>query len=84
MAGSGNTNNKEKEIKAKEVKKKNSKVKAFFRGVWSELKKVHWPTKKQLVTYTGVVIVAVLLMAIAISVFDWAISSIVELLLGLG
>ena len=78
MAGSGNTNNKEKE-----VKKKNGKVKAFFKGVWSELKKVHWPTKKQLVTYTGVVIVAVLIMAIAISAFDWAISSIVELLLGL-
>ena len=81
MAGAGNTNN--KEVKAKEAKKKNGKVKAFFRGVWSELKKVHWPTKKQLVTYTGVVIVAVLVMAIAISVFDWAISSIIELILGL-
>lgn len=83
MAGAGNTNNKEKEVKAKETKKKNSKVKSFFRGVWAELKKVHWPTKKQLVTYTGVVIVAVLVMAIAISVFDWAISSIIELILGL-
>ena len=51
MAVSGNNNNKEKEIKTKEkeAKRKNSKVKAFFRGVWSELKKVHWPTKKQLV-----------------------------------
>ena len=85
MAVSGNNNNKEKEIttKEKEAKRKNSKVKAFFRGVWSELKKVHWPTKKQLVTYTGVVIVAVLVMAIAISVFDWAISSVIELLLSL-
>lgn len=85
MAVSGNNNNKEKEIKTKEkkAKRKNSKVKAFFRGVWSELKKVHWPTKKQLVTYTGVVIVAVLVMAIAISVFDWAISSVIELLLSL-
>ena len=85
MAVSGNNNNKEKEIKTKEkeAKIKNSKVKAFFRGVCSELQKVHWPTKKQLVTYTGVVIVAVLVMAIAISVFDWAISSVIELLLSL-
>ncbi len=85
MAAAGNNkdNNKEKELKAKDAKKKNSRVKSFFRGVWSELKKVHWPTKKQLVTYTGVVILAVLVMALAISVFDWAISSIIELLLGL-
>lgn len=59
------------------------RIKAFFKGVWSELKKVHWPSKKQLASYTGVVIVTVLVMAIAISVFDWVISSLIELVLGL-
>jgi preprotein translocase subunit SecE len=48
-----------------------SRVKAFFKGVLSELKKVHWPTKQELIRYTGVVIVTVLLMALAISFFDW-------------
>jgi len=67
----------------KKSKKQTGKFKAFFRGVWSELKKVHWPSKKQLATYTGVVIVTVLFMAIAISLFDWVISSLLELLLRL-
>lgn len=64
-------------------KKQTGKFKAFFRGVWSELKKVHWPSRKQLVTYTGVVIVTVVMMALAISLFDWVISSLLELLLSL-
>lgn len=64
-------------------KKQNSKMKVFFRGVWSELKKVHWPSKKQLATYTGVVLVAVLALSLVISLFDWVISSLVQLLLGL-
>ncbi len=54
--------------------KKRGRLKGFFKGVWSELKKVHWPSKKQLVTYTGVVIVAVLIMSLAISLFDWLLS----------
>jgi preprotein translocase subunit SecE len=64
-------------------KKKSGRLKAFFKGVWSELKKVHWPSKKQLATYTGVVIVTVLVMAVAISIFDWVISSLLELILSL-
>ena len=64
-------------------KQQRGRLKTFFKGVWSELKKVHWPSKKQLATYTGVVLVAVLALSLAISLFDWIISSIVELLLGL-
>ena len=58
-------------------------IKSFFKGVWSELKKVHWSNKKELIKYTGVVIVTVAGFAVVISAFDWIISSIVELLLGL-
>lgn len=46
------------------------KSKKFLRGVWSELKKVHWPDKKQLATYTGVVFVAVSLVAVMIWIID--------------
>jgi preprotein translocase subunit SecE len=63
--------------------KKKGRMKAFFRGVWSELKKVHWPSAKQLVSYTGVVILTVLAMSAAISLFDWIFSSLIKLLLNI-
>ena len=72
-----------KDYSDKATKKKSGRIKSFFKGVLAELKKVHWPTKKQLVNYTGVVIVTVVLMALAISVFDWVISTILEWALGL-
>jgi len=72
-----------RENNARTSRRRPGRMKGFFKGVWSELKKVHWPTKKQLATYTGVVIFAVLIMAIAISVFDLAISSLFEWMLGL-
>ena len=46
------------------------RVKNFFRSVWAELKKVHWPTKKQLITYTGVVLGTVLVMALLLWIVD--------------
>ena len=65
-----------------EKKKVSNKLKGFFRGVWSELKKVHWPDRKQLITYTGVVVVFVLIVSLAISALDWLFSSLVRLVLG--
>jgi preprotein translocase subunit SecE len=43
------------------------------------LKKVHWPTKKELITYTEVVLVAVVVIAAAI----WVVDSIIAGLFGL-
>ena len=57
------------------------RLKGFFRGVWSELKKVHWPDRKQLITYTGVVVVFVLVVSLAISALDWIFNNLVALLL---
>ncbi|CEP69605.1 Preprotein translocase subunit SecE [Moorella glycerini] len=42
----------------------------FFRGSWTELKKVHWPSRKELVTYTSVVLVSVLIVAALLWLFD--------------
>lgn len=50
--------------------KRANKVKGFFRGVWTELKKVHWPNKKQIVNYTCIVLVCIFAMALAIYVVD--------------
>ena len=36
--------------------KKKFSIKEYFRGIKIELKKVIWPTKGELISYTGVVI----------------------------
>ena len=43
----------------------------FFRQVVAELRKVIWPTRKELVTYTVVVIVFVTIMAAIVAVMDF-------------
>ncbi len=44
----------------------------FVRQVAAELRKVIWPTRKELVTYTGVVIVFVVIMGVIVAMFDLA------------
>ena len=50
--------------------KKKSRVVTFFKEVKSELKKVVWPSKKQLINNTLIVIAAVLIIGVVIWVFD--------------
>jgi preprotein translocase subunit SecE len=45
-------------------------IKRLYRGVISELKKVHWPTKKEITTYTVVVMVAVAIVGTGIWLAD--------------
>lgn len=42
----------------------------YFKGVKSELKKVIWPTKKDMTKYTTVVITTCIISTIAIWLFD--------------
>ncbi len=44
----------------------------FYRQVVAELRKVIWPTRKELITYTSVVLVFVLIMVAVVAVFDFA------------
>ncbi|WP_366923277.1 preprotein translocase subunit SecE [Metallumcola ferriviriculae] len=67
--------------KTKENKSFVEKTGKFFRGVWSELKKVHWPNRKQLVTYTGVVLAATLMVAALIWVADSILSFLLDFIL---
>ena len=43
----------------------------FYRQVVAELRKVIWPTRKELITYTSVVIVFVLMVIAYVSVLDF-------------
>jgi preprotein translocase subunit SecE len=55
----------------------------FLQSVWVELKKVHWPDRKQIIAYSSVVLLTVIVVAFLIWIADIAISWLVQLLLGL-
>jgi len=55
---------------AAKTKKSGNKITRFFKEVKSELKKVTWPSKKQVTRNTLVVIAAVILIGIVIWVLD--------------
>ncbi|MEN9381103.1 MAG: hypothetical protein RIR99_937 [Actinomycetota bacterium] len=54
-----------------------ARVGLFYRQVLSELKKVVWPTRKQLTTYTAVVLVFVLFIIAVVSLLDLVLTKIV-------
>ncbi|NLO96507.1 MAG: preprotein translocase subunit SecE [Peptococcaceae bacterium] len=54
----------------------------YFREVWLELKKVHWPNRSQLLTYTAVVLVAVGICAVLIWIVDSGLTYALSTLLG--
>jgi len=55
----------------------------FLRDVRTELRKVIWPTRKQTVNYTLVVLFAVVFVSALIAVTDAAFSTIIRRLLGI-
>ena len=52
----------------------------FVREVRSELKKVVWPTKKELVNYTVAVFIAVILISVIIGIVDTVFAELFKLL----
>ncbi|BCJ87354.1 preprotein translocase subunit SecE [Effusibacillus dendaii] len=58
-------------------------VVSFFRDAWGELKRVRWPNRKELFSYTVVVITTCIVMALVIFLFDLGISELLHLI-GLG
>lgn len=62
-----------------DVEKKS--VGKFLRSVAIEMKRVSWPTKKELIRYTWVVLGTVAFMAVFFAVVDLGISELVRLVL---
>lgn len=54
-------------------------VRKFLRGAYNELKKVHWPTRREVTVYTIVVLVAVVAVGLMIWLFDSILSFIMQL-----
>ena len=69
---------------AEKVKKENifQKIGKFFKSTKSEFKKVTWPTKKQLLNNTAIVITALVLIGLVIFGLDSLFSSLSKLILG--
>lgn len=88
--------NTEKEAKAvatkteKPVKKKDKNKKPNFfvrfgrkiKEIFSELKKVSWPTFDKIVKSTGVVLVVVLIFIVVVTAIDSGLSALLKLLVG--
>ena len=54
-----------------------ARVGLFYRQILSELKKVVWPTRKQLSTYTAVVLVFVMFIIAVVSLIDLVLTKLV-------
>jgi preprotein translocase subunit SecE len=54
-----------------------ARIGLFYRQVVSELVKVVWPTRKQLTTYTAVVMIFVTFIIAVVSLFDLVITKVV-------
>ena len=72
-----------KETKTKKPVAKNAvkKRSSYFKGVWAELKKVNWPNRKELLTYTTVVVGTIFASALLIYLADTVIAAILRVLI---
>jgi preprotein translocase subunit SecE len=69
--------------RGREVKKPlPARISLFYRQVIAELRKVIWPTRKELVTYTTVVIAFVCVVILYVTVLDFGFSKAVFAVFG--
>ena len=74
---------KQKEVKKTKKKDKKpgffSKLGGKIKGIFSELKKVNWPTFGKVVSQTGIVIAVVVIFLVIITAFDFGLLSLLRL-----
>jgi preprotein translocase subunit SecE len=74
---------KERDTSKKQVtkdKKRSGGIKKFFRGVVSELKKVTWPSRKELMNTTMVVLAFILIFSVVVGIIDLGLGKLLELI----
>lgn len=57
------------------------KISTYFKGVKAEIKKVIWPNKKELINYTGIVILISVLIALIVYVLDIGINGVLRFII---
>jgi len=73
----------EKKKRPVRVKKERPSAAEYLRGVRTEIKKVVWPTKKELSSFTIVVIIACTFFALLFSAVDSAVLAALKAVLGI-
>ncbi|MFN8015685.1 MAG: preprotein translocase subunit SecE [Acidimicrobiia bacterium] len=59
-----------------------SKIIEFFKGSWKELKKVSWPTSREVVNSTIIVLVCVILVTLLVLGVDYGAERLADLIYG--
>ncbi len=72
-AGGGDDGKRKRQAAAEPVER--TSPMQFMREVRSELRKVSWPTRAEVINYSIVVLVTVIVLTIMIGLLDWAFSS---------
>ncbi|WPY00445.1 Protein translocase subunit SecE [Candidatus Trichorickettsia mobilis] len=63
---------------------KDNKIIKFYEQVKQEAYKVVWPNKKELITSTSIIVVAVLICSVICMILDYGIHGLVRILLNIG
>ncbi len=63
---------KRRQDRSRPTKKERTSIKQFVREVRQELKKVAWPSRQELITYTAVVFLVTTALTLLIFGLDWA------------
>ena len=75
----------DKPAKADKPKKEPGRIATFFQGVKSELKRVTWPTRTDVIRWSGVVVAALIFFGLYVFVLDnWVVTPILLGISGLG
>ena len=70
----------QKKLAKKKNRRKRRTPARFFKDIWSELKKVTWPTKKELISYSLAVLAFILILAIVTGAIDLGLEQLLSLL----
>jgi len=63
-------------------RRKENAVVRYFRQTWAELKKVHWPTRREASNLTVIVLAVTVAMSAFLGVVDWLSALFFSLLIG--
>jgi len=63
------------------VQRNTARWKKFFREVRAELRKVSWPNRKELLSYTGIVFISVVFVSVMIWIIDSVFAEILRMFL---
>lgn len=73
----------DKPVKKEKTNKPNpvKRFTTFLKSVWNELKKVTWPTRKELIQHTSVVLGIVFILSLIVYVIDVGLGGLLALLI---